>query len=156
MTAQLSSGTTAPTFSLQDASDNTISLSDFQGRNVVVYFYPAAATPGCTTEACDFRDSLGSLKKAGYEVVGISPDSPEKLRTFTEDQALTFPLLADDGAQVARAWGAWGHKTVNGKDMEGVLRSTFVLDGEGRVLHAAYNVAPTGHVAELRETLGVN
>ncbi len=153
MTSQLTPGTTAPAFSLPDASGNAVALAGFRGRNVVVYFYPAAATPGCTTEACDFRDSLASLKKAGYEVVGISPDSPEKLASFTEDQGLNFPLLSDDSALVARAWGAWGHKTVNGNAMDGVLRSTFVLDGEGRVVHASYNVAPTGHVAELRETL---
>ncbi|WP_434615923.1 thioredoxin-dependent thiol peroxidase [Arthrobacter sp. A5] len=156
MSSQLKPGTTAPGFSLQDASGSTVSLSDFSGRNVVVYFYPKAATPGCTTEACDFRDSLGSLKKGGYEVVGISPDSPEELSSFIEDQGLTFPLLSDDGAQVAREWGAWGAKTVSGKETEGVLRSTFVLDSEGRVTHAAYSVAPTGHVAQLRETLGVS
>lgn len=156
MTDQLSPGQTAPDFSLPDASGQTRSLADYRGRKVVVYFYPKAATPGCTTEACDFRDSLSSLRGAGYDVVGISPDAPEKLTDFATEQNLTFPLLADQNNEVARAWGTWGTKTVNGVEMEGILRSTFVVDESGTLTLAEYAVNATGHVRELRQALGID
>lgn len=156
MTVQLTAGQTAPDFSLPDASGRMHSLSDYRGRNVVVYFYPKAASPGCTTEACDFRDSLSSLHGAGYDVLGISPDAPKKLTEFANDQSLTFPLLADQENTVAKAWGAWGKKTVNGVEMVGILRSTFVVDAEGTLSLAEYSVNATGHVRELRTTLGVD
>ncbi|SEB94735.1 peroxiredoxin Q/BCP [Paramicrobacterium humi] len=156
MTNQLAIGDTAPDFTLEDSEGNTVSLSDYRGSNVVVYFYPKAATPGCTTEACDFRDSLASLEGAGYKVIGLSPDPVEALADFTADQKLTFPLLADPDAAVAKNWGAWGYKTRNGETREGILRSTFVIDGDGMVDLAEYDVDPNGHVARLREELGVD
>ena len=155
MTAQLSSGTTAPTCSLQDASDNTISLSDFQGRNVVVYFYPAAATPGCTTEACDFRDSLVRLQQSGYDVVRISPDKPGKLAKFVEKESLTYPLLSDPDRAVMDAYGAYGEKSLYGKKVTGVIRSTIVIGPDGTVVLAKYNVKATGHVASLSKALAL-
>ncbi|HEV7167774.1 MAG TPA: peroxiredoxin [Micrococcaceae bacterium] len=156
MANKLSEGTQAPDFTLPDADGNPVPLAGFAGKPVVVYFYPKAATPGCTTEACDFRDSLASLAGAGYAVVGISPDLPEALAAFRDDFGLSFPLLSDVGSDVARAWGAWGHKSVNGREFDGVLRSTVVLDGAGTVTHAEYNVAAEGHVARLRAELGVS
>ena len=153
MTVQLEIGQQAPGFSLADSTGKQVSLSDFAGQNVVVYFYPKAATPGCTTEACDFRDSLDSLNAAGYRVVGISPDAPEELAAFANDFALTYPLLADKDHEVASRWGAWGDKVVNGQAMQGILRSTVVVDGEGKVALADYNVAADGHVADLRSRL---
>lgn len=156
MTDQLSPGQTAPAFSLPDASGTTRALEDYRGRKLVVYFYPKAATPGCTTEACDFRDSLSSLRGAGYDVVGISPDAPEKLTDFATEHSLSFPLLADQDNSVARAWGAWGNKTVNGVEMEGILRSTFVVDESGKLTLAQYSVTATGHVSQLRTALGVD
>lgn len=155
MTVQLSAGQTAPDFSLPDASGRMHSLADYRGRNVVVYFYPKAASPGCTTEACDFRDSLSSLRGAGYDVLGISPDAPEKLTEFANDQSLTFPMLADQDNNVARAWGAWGEKTVNGVEMVGILRSTFVVDADGTLSLVEYSVNANGHVRELLTALGV-
>jgi len=122
---------------------------------VVVYFYPKAATPGCTTEACDFRDSLSALDAAGYAVIGVSPDSIDEIRSFAEAEHLTFPLLADSDATVAKAWGAWGEKTVGERTFDGVIRSTFVLDGDGIVQRAEYGVDAEGHVARLRTELGV-
>lgn len=155
LTIKLQPGTGAPDFTLQDAEGKEISLSDYRGKNVIVYFYPAAATPGCTTEACDFRDSLSSLQGAGYEVLGISPDAPEKLAAFTGDFNLTFPLLSDEDHAVALAYGAWGEKLVNGEIVEGIVRSTVVVDPDGNVALAQYQVKAQGHVAALRESLGV-
>lgn len=154
--SQLSPGDRTSGFELQDSAGNTVRLEDFRGSNVVVYFYPAAGTPGCTTEACDFRDNLNSLKATGYAVVGISPDAPERLAEFAEEQALTFPLLADPDHNVAGAWGAWGPKEFNGQHSVGLIRSTVVLDGEGIVLLAHYGVTATGHVAALRVELGLD
>jgi thioredoxin-dependent peroxiredoxin len=153
---RLSVGETAPDFSLPDAHGNTVSLSDFRGRTVVVYFYPAAMTPGCTTEACDFRDSLESLAAHDIAVVGISPDKPEKLEKFAERDSLTFPLLADPSHDVLSAYGAWGEKTMYGKKTTGVIRSTFVINGDGVIDQAMYNVRAKGHVARVRESLGID
>ncbi|OZB82936.1 thioredoxin-dependent thiol peroxidase [Microbacterium sp. 13-71-7] len=155
MTTRLAAGDTAPAFALEDADGARVSLEDYRGRNVVVYFYPKAATPGCTTEACDFRDSLSSLDAAGYSVIGVSPDEVADIRAFSDAEGLTFPLLADTDAAVARAWGVWGEKTVGDRTFDGVIRSTFVLDGDGVVQRAEYGVDATGHVARLREELGV-
>lgn len=152
---QLSPGQPAPGFTLPAADGSTVSLSDFAGRPVIVYFYPAAMTPGCTTQACDFRDSLASLQGAGYAVVGISPDKAAKLAKFVERDALTFPLLSDPDHAVLEAWGAWGEKSLYGKKVVGVIRSTVVVDPDGTVQLAKYNVKATGHVAGLRKTLGV-
>lgn len=152
---RLSVGETAPDFSLPDAHGNTVSLSDFRGRTVVVYFYPAAMTPGCTTEACDFRDSLESLAARDIAVVGISPDKPEKLEKFAARDSLTFPLLSDPSHDVLSAYGAWGEKTMYGKKTTGVIRSTFVINGDGVIDQAMYNVRAKGHVARVRESLGI-
>ena len=130
-------------------------LEDYRGQGVVVYFYPKASTPGCTTEACDFRDNLSSLAAAGYAVIGVSPDEVADIRAFSDAEGLTFPLLADTDAAVARAWGVWGEKTVGGRTFDGVIRSTFVLDGDGVVQRAEYGVDASGHVARLRAELGV-
>ncbi|WP_138444431.1 thioredoxin-dependent thiol peroxidase [Sinomonas susongensis] len=154
-TTKLSPGQQAPDFTLPDASGKDVSLQDYRGRRVVVYFYPKAATPGCTTEACDFRDSLDSLNAAGVSVVGISPDPVEAIASFADDFSLTFPLLADDGAAVAKAWGAWGERIRNGEVVEGILRSTAVVAPDGSIESIDYNVNPDGHVAALRENLGV-
>ncbi|MFD6137804.1 peroxiredoxin [Isoptericola sp. NPDC060257] len=143
-------GHTTGTFSLADA------LAEPGRQGVVVYFYPAAMTPGCTTEACDFRDSLASLQGAGYAVVGVSPDGVDKLATFAERDALTFPLLADTEHEALEAWGAWGEKKNYGKTYVGVIRSTVVVDPEGKVAVAQYNVKATGHVARVRKTLGLD
>jgi peroxiredoxin Q/BCP len=132
-----------------------VSLSDHRGRHTIVYFYPAASTPGCTTQACDFRDSLASLQGAGYAVLGISPDPPAKLARFRDEQGLTFPLLSDPDRAVLTAWGAYGEKSMYGKTVQGVIRSTVVVDPEGRVEKAMYNVKATGHVAKLRRDLGL-
>lgn len=156
MSDRLQTGDHAPGFTLTSADGSTVSLADFAGENVIVYFYPAAATPGCTTQACDFRDSLASLTGSGYRVVGISPDPEAKLRSFTEKEALTFPLLSDPDHTVAEAWGAWGEKKNYGKTYEGLIRSTVVVDGSGRVALAQYNVRATGHVAKLRRDLGIS
>ena len=153
--ARLQPGDAAPDFTLPDAEGNQVSLSAYRGRRVVAYFYPAADTPGCTTEACDFRDNLADLDAVGLDVLGISPDRPEKLRRFRDEHALTFPLLSDPDKTVLRAYGAWGEKTSYGKKTEGVIRSTFVIDERGQVEHAAYNVRARGHVAALRGRLGV-
>ncbi|WP_427172630.1 thioredoxin-dependent thiol peroxidase [Arthrobacter sp. 92] len=155
LTTKLQPGTQAPDFSLPDAEGKQVSLADYRGKNVIVYFYPKAATPGCTTEACDFRDSLESFHGSGYEVLGVSPDGPEALAHFTGDFALTFPLLADEDHAVALAYGAWGEKLVNGEVTEGIVRSTVVLDPEGKVKLAQYQVTAQGHVAALKEALGV-
>jgi peroxiredoxin Q/BCP len=150
---RLSPGDTAPDFTLPDSEGNNVSLSDFRGRSVVVYFYPAAGTPGCTKQACDFRDNLGQLNGAGYQVLGISPDKPEKLAEFTEAERLTFPLLADPGKGVLTEWGAFGEKNNYGRVVQGVIRSTFVVDPEGKIAKALYNVKATGHVAKLLKDL---
>ena len=152
---RLQPGTAAPGFTLTDATGKEISLADYHGKNVIVYFYPKAATPGCTTEACDFRDSLASLQAAGYEVLGISPDPAPALAQFVDDFALTFPLLSDHDHAVALSYGAWGEKLLNGQIVEGVLRSTVVLDPDGKVLLAKYHVDPAGHVAALKEELAI-
>jgi thioredoxin-dependent peroxiredoxin len=152
---RLSPGDKAPEFTLPDADGKDVSLSDFRGRRVVVYFYPAAMTPGCTTQACDFRDNLRELTDAGLVVLGISPDKPEKLAKFRDRDALTFPLLSDQSRSVLEAYGAFGEKTLYGKTVVGVLRSTFVVDADGKIETAQYNVKATGHVAKLRRDLAV-
>jgi peroxiredoxin Q/BCP len=152
---RLSPGDPAPAFSLPTADGSVVSLADLRGRKVIVYFYPAASTPGCTKQACGFRDSLSSWEDAGYAVVGISPDKPEKLAKFRDAEGLTFPLLSDPSREVLEAYGAYGPKKLYGKDVVGVIRSTFVLDEEGRVTHAMYGVKATGHVEKLRKDLGV-
>lgn len=151
----LEPGTTAPDFTLLDQDEHPVSLADFRGRRVILYFYPAAQTPGCTTQACDFRDSLASLQGSGYTVLGISRDLPEKLRAFRDGDGLTFPLLSDPDHAVHDAYGAWGEKQNYGKTITGVLRSTFVVDEDGKIVEALYNVKATGHVARLRKTLGL-
>lgn len=154
-TPRLEVGDKAPAFSLPDADGNTVSLSDFAGRKVVVYFYPAASTPGCTKQACDFRDNLAELNDAGLDVVGISPDKPAKLAKFRDEQGLTFPLLSDPDKAVLTAWGAFGEKRMYGKTVQGVIRSTFVVDEQGTIEVAQYNVKATGHVAKLRRDISV-
>jgi thioredoxin-dependent peroxiredoxin len=154
-TPRLEAGDKAPAFSLPDADGNTVSLADYRGRKLIVYFYPAASTPGCTKEACDFRDNLRDLNGAGLDVVGISPDSPAKLAKFRDDQGLTFPLLADPDRKVLTAWGAYGEKKMYGKTVQGVIRSTFVVDEDGKVAVAQYNVKATGHVDKLRRDLSI-
>jgi thioredoxin-dependent peroxiredoxin len=154
-TTRLSPGDPAPAFSLDDADGKPVSLSDFLGRKVVLYVYPAAMTPGCTTQACDFRDSLSSLNAAGYQVIGLSPDKPSKLAQFRDKEGLTFPLLSDPSKEVLTAYGAYGEKQLYGKTVVGVIRSTFVIDEEGRIVTASYGVKATGHVAKLRRDLGI-
>ncbi|MGO4104820.1 thioredoxin-dependent thiol peroxidase [Leifsonia sp. YAF41] len=153
---RLAVGDTAPTFTLTDQDGAAVSLSDYAGQKVVVYFYPAAMTPGCTTQACDFRDNLGSLKAAGYQVLGISKDAPAKLKKFQEHDAVNFPLLSDESLDVHNAYGAYGEKNLYGKIVTGVLRSTFVIDEAGIIQWALYNVKATGHVASLRKKLGID
>lgn len=155
LTTKLQPGTQAPDFTLKDAEGRETALADYRGKNVIVYFYPKAATPGCTTEACDFRDNLASLQGKGYEVIGVSPDAPEALAGFTGDYALTFPLLSDEDHAVALSYGAWGEKLVDGEITEGIVRSTVVLDPEGKVTLAQYQVQAKGHVSALKETLGI-
>jgi peroxiredoxin Q/BCP len=153
---RLAPGDPAPEFTLADADGKDVSLKDFRGRKVVVYFYPAAMTPGCTTQACDFRDSLDSLAAAGVTVLGISPDKPEKLAKFRERDRLTFPLLSDPDRATLEAYGAYGEKTMYGKKVVGVIRSTFVVDEDGAIEIAQYNVKASGHVAKLRRDLGID
>jgi peroxiredoxin Q/BCP len=148
-------GDKAPAFSLPDADGNTVKLSDFKGRKVIVYFYPAASTPGCTKQACDFRDSLAQLNDSGLDVIGISPDKPAKLAKFRDTEGLTFPLLSDPDREVLTAWGAFGEKSMYGKTVQGVIRSTFVVDEKGNIEVAQYNVKATGHVAKLRRDISV-
>jgi len=152
---QLEPGQPAPDFALPAADGSTVRLSDHRGQQVIVYFYPAAMTPGCTKQACDFRDSLGALQAAGYTVLGVSPDKPAKLATFVERDALTFPLLSDPDHAVMEEWGAWGQKSMYGRTVTGVIRSTVVVDADGVVRLARYNVKATGHVASLRKALAV-
>lgn len=146
---RLEIGDQAPAFTLPNDSGETTSLSDYQGKRVLVYFYPRANTPGCTTEACDFRDSLTQLNDLGIEVVGISPDTVDKLVTFREKNNLTFPLLADPDKNVLKEWGAFGEKKNYGKIVEGVIRSTFLVSTDGTIELALYNVRATGHVARV-------
>jgi peroxiredoxin Q/BCP len=154
-TARLSPGDPAPDFTLTSDTGEEVSLADLRGRKVIVYFYPNAMTPGCTTQACDFSDSLASLQAAGYEVLGISPNTPEKLAKFRERDGLTITLLSDADKSVMQAYGAYGEKKLYGKLVEGVIRSTFVVDEDGRLTVAQYNVKATGHVAKLRRDLGL-
>jgi peroxiredoxin Q/BCP len=152
---RLEPGDKAPSWKLPTADGKTLSLADLQGKKVVLYAYPAAMTPGCTTQACDFRDSLASLQAHGYAVVGISPDAPAKLAKFVERDALTFPLVSDADKSVLTAYGAYGEKQNYGKTVMGVIRSTFVIDEKGKIEHAFYNVKAKGHVAKLRRDLGL-
>jgi peroxiredoxin Q/BCP len=152
---RLSPGDTPPPFTLPDAEGIDVSLSDYAGRRVGVYFYPAAGTPGCTKQACDFRDSLARWNSAGLDVVGISPDSPAKLATFRDAEGLTFPLLSDADRSVMTAWGAYGEKQLYGRTVVGVIRSTVVVAADGRVEVAQYGVRATGHVAKLARDLGL-
>jgi Peroxiredoxin len=152
----LAPGDTAPAFTLRDQDGKPVTLSDFAGQKVIVYFYPAASTPGCTTEACDFRDNINSLKSSGYQVLGISKDDLPPLKKFQEEQGLNFPLLSDEDLTVHNAYGAYGEKSLYGKTVVGTLRSTFVLDESGKVEQALYNVKATGHVASLRKKLGLD
>ncbi|MFB7717854.1 thioredoxin-dependent thiol peroxidase [Nocardia sp. NPDC056100] len=152
---RLSPGDAAPAFTLPDADGKEVSLSDYRGRKVIIYFYPAASTPGCTKQACDFRDSLAELNEAGLEVIGISPDKPAKLAKFRDAEALTFPLLSDPDKATLQAYGAFGEKTMYGKTVTGVIRSTFLVDESGKIEVAQYNVRATGHVAKLRRDLSV-
>jgi peroxiredoxin Q/BCP len=152
---RLSVGDPAPDFTLPNDTGDTVKLSDLRGQRVIVYFYPAAMTPGCTKQACDFSDSLDRLKAEGYTVLGISPDKPEKLAKFREHDGLTITLLSDPDKAVMTAWGAFGEKKLYGKLVQGVIRSTFVVDPEGVLEYAAYNVKATGHVAKLRKDLGL-
>jgi peroxiredoxin Q/BCP len=156
MTDRLSPGDAAPEFTLPTDNGDQLTLKDLRGRKVILYAYPAAMTPGCTTQACDFRDSLGSLQAAGFEVVGISPDTPAKLAKFRERDAITFPLVSDQDKSILTAYGAWGEKTMYGKTVTGVIRSTFVIDENGAIERAMYNVKATGHVAKLRRDLGLD
>ncbi len=154
-TTRLSPGDVAPDFTLTSDTGEQVTLSELRGRDVVVYFYPAAMTPGCTTQACDFTDSLDSLRAAGYEVLGISPDKPEKLAAFRERDHLTITLLSDPDRAVLSRYGAYGEKRLYGKTVEGVIRSTFVVGADGLVRLAQYNVRASGHVAKLRKDLGL-
>jgi peroxiredoxin Q/BCP len=156
VSARLSPGDTAPDFTLTDDTGAQVSLSDLRGTKVIVYFYPAAMTPGCTTQACDFSDNINTLHREGYEVLGISPDKPEKLAKFRERDGLTFPLLSDPDKEVLKSYGAFGEKTMYGKTVTGVIRSTFVIDEDGVIERAMYNVKATGHVAKLRRDLGLD
>ncbi|GGB16365.1 alkyl hydroperoxide reductase/ Thiol specific antioxidant/ Mal allergen [Flexivirga endophytica] len=151
--ARLEIGDQAPAFTLTSDSGKQVSLADFSGKRLVIFFYPAAMTPGCTKEACDFRDSLATLQGAGYEVIGISPDKPEKLAKFVAKESLTYPLLADPDKAVLEAYGAYGEKKLYGKTVVGVIRSTIVVGPDGKVELARYNVKATGHVASLSKAL---
>ncbi len=153
---RLDRGDQAPDFTLDADTGEQVSLSDLRGRKVIVYFYPAAMTPGCSTQACDFTDSLSSLQAAGYEVLGISPDKPEKLAKFRERDGLTIKLLSDADRSAMTSYGAFGEKKLYGKLVEGVIRSTIVVDEDGKVALAQYNVKATGHVAKLRRDLGLD
>jgi peroxiredoxin Q/BCP len=151
----LNVGDKAPTFTLPDASGTHHSLADFADKNVIVYFYPKAMTPGCTTQACDFRDNMAAFTSKGYVVIGISPDSGKDLQKFADEENLPFLLLGDESKETLNAYGAFGTKNMYGKEVQGVIRSTFVIDGDGILTHALYNVKATGHVEMLREKLGV-
>ncbi|HEY2174478.1 MAG TPA: thioredoxin-dependent thiol peroxidase [Mycobacteriales bacterium] len=152
---RLAPGDPAPDFTLPDANGDPVSLASYRGRRLVLYFYPAAMTPGCTKEAGDFRDNLADLEGAGYDVVGVSPDKPEKLARFRDAEGISFPLLSDADRSVMMAYGAFGEKKLYGKTVTGVIRSTFVVDEKGRIAQAQYAVKATGHVGKLRRDLGV-
>ena len=152
---RLAPGDQAPDFTLPDADGTQVSLASLRGQRVIIYFYPAAMTPGCTKQACDFRDSKADLSQAGYAVLGISPDSPAKLARFRDKEGLTFPLLSDPDRKVLQAYGAYGEKMMYGKKSVGVIRSTFVVGADGRIEQAQYGVKATGHVGRLRKELGV-
>ncbi|MFJ6565902.1 thioredoxin-dependent thiol peroxidase [Streptomyces sp. NPDC091292] len=156
MSDRLQPGDTAPAFTLSDADGNEVSLADHKGRKVIVYFYPAALTPGCTKQACDFTDNLDVLAGAGYDVIGISPDKPEKLAKFREKEHLKVTLLADPDRTVLTEYGAFGEKKLYGKTVTGVIRSTFVVDEDGKVERALYNVKATGHVAKILKDLSIS
>jgi len=153
---RLSLGDPAPDFTLPTDDGREVSLSGLRGKKVIVYFYPAAMTPGCTKQACDFTDSLSSLQAQGYDVLGISPDSPAKLAKFRERDGLTITLLSDADKSVMNAYGAFGEKKLYGKTVQGVIRSTFVVDEDGKLAQAQYNVKASGHVAKLRRDLGID
>ncbi len=153
---KLEPGDIAPAFTLTNQDGNPVALSDFSGKKVIVYFYPAASTPGCTTQACDFTESLGSLTSAGYQVLGLSKDELPALVKFKAEEHITFPLLSDPGLDIHKAYGAWGEKLMYGKTVTGTLRSTFVIDETGKIELALYNVKATGHVAMLRKRLGID
>jgi thioredoxin-dependent peroxiredoxin len=153
---RLSPGDPAPDFTLPDADGNQVRLADHRGRRVIVYCYPAALTPGCTTQAVDFTAAAGDLAEAGLDIIGISPDPPEKLQRFREQENLRITLVSDPDKQVLQAYGAYGPKKLYGKEVVGVIRSTFVIDAEGRIERAQYNVKATGHVAKLRRELGLD
>ncbi|HWN36838.1 MAG TPA: thioredoxin-dependent thiol peroxidase [Pseudonocardia sp.] len=155
MTSRLKPGDPAPAFTLPDADGNPVSLADYRGHRVILYAYPAASTPGCTKQACDFRDSLAELNGAGLDVIGISPDKPDKLAKFRDAEGLTFPLVSDPDRAVLTDYGAFGEKQMYGKTVTGVIRSTFVIDADGKIENALYNVRATGHVAKLRKDLSV-
>ncbi|MET4782177.1 thioredoxin-dependent thiol peroxidase [Glaciihabitans sp. UYNi722] len=153
---RLEAGDTAPAFTLNDQDDKPVSLADYAGQKVIVYFYPAASTPGCTKEACDFRDNINSLKSAGYQVLGVSKDKTDALRKFQKEQGLNFPLLSDPDLAVHNAYGAYGEKSMYGKTVTGTIRSTFVVDETEAIQLPLYNVKATGHVASLRKKLGLD
>jgi peroxiredoxin Q/BCP len=155
MSARLQPGDPAPAFSLPDADGQSVSLASYAGRRVILYAYPAAMTPGCTKQACDFRDSLDAWAAAGYQVLGLSPDQPAQLAKFRERDGLTYPLLSDPDKAVLTAYGAFGEKQLYGKTVTGVIRSTFVIGPDGQIEVAQYNVKATGHVAKLRRDLGL-
>lgn len=159
MSTRLTIGSPAPAFTLPDAQGQEVSLSDYRDKRVIVYFYPAAMTPGCTIQAVDFTSALSALSKAGYSVIGISPDTVDKLAKFRDKEALGFPLLGDPDREVLDAYGAYGTKMLYGKEIEGVIRSTFVIDvdseGQGTIQLAQYNVKATGHVDKLKRDLGI-
>ncbi len=152
---KLEVGAKAPAFKVLDQDGKKVSLADYKGHKVILYFYPAASTPGCTKEACDFNDNLNPFKKAGYTVLGISPDAPEKLLKFKQNQELNFPLLSDSDLEVHKTYGAYGTKSMYGRTYEGVIRSTFVIDEKGKITLALYNVKATGHVVMLRKMLEI-
>jgi len=151
--ARLEVGAKAPAFSLPDADGKTVKLSDFKGRKVIVYFYPAASTPGCTKQACSFRDSLATLNGAGIDVIGISPDKPEKLAKFRDAENLTFPLLSDPDRSVLTAWGTFGEKKMYGKTVHGVIRSTFLVDEKGKIALAQYNVKAANTASAIQKII---
>ncbi|MBC7402056.1 MAG: thioredoxin-dependent thiol peroxidase [Microbacteriaceae bacterium] len=153
---KLEAGQTAPAFTLTDQDGSPVSLGDYAGDRVIVYFYPAASTPGCTTEACDFRDNINSLKSAGYTVLGVSKDGAPALKKFQTEQGLNFPLLSDPDLAVHNAYGAYGEKSLYGKTVTGTIRSTFAVDESGAITLPLYNVKATGHVASLRKKLGID